>query len=38
MASKFTWIPVFKAVAGWLVDYEDRQPELVGILLRRVEN
>jgi len=32
MASKFTWIPVFKAVAGWLVDYEGRQPELVRIL------
>ncbi|CAN4280788.1 AAA family ATPase [Pseudoxanthomonas sp. LjRoot125] len=32
MASKFTWIPVFKAVASWLVDYENRQPELVGIL------
>ena len=32
MSSKFTWVPVFKAVAGWLVDFEDRQPELVGIL------
>lgn len=32
MASKFTWIPVFKAVAAWLADYESRQPELVGIL------
>ena len=32
MASKFTWISVFKAVAAWLVDYEGRQPELVGIL------
>lgn len=32
MASKFTWIPVFKAVAAWLVDYESRQPELVEIL------
>lgn len=32
MASKFTWIPVFKAVADWLAGYEARQPELVGIL------
>lgn len=32
MESKFTWIPVFKAVAAWLVDYESRQPELVGVL------
>lgn len=32
MTSKFTWIPVFKEVASWLVAYEDRQPELVEIL------
>lgn len=32
MSSKFTWVPVFKAVAAWLVDYESRQQELVGIL------
>lgn len=32
MASKFTWVPVFKAVAEWLAGYEGRQSELVGIL------
>ena len=32
MASKFTWVPVFKAVAEWLSGYEGRQSELVGIL------
>ena len=31
-ATAFTWIPVFRAVAAWLADYETRQPELVQIL------
>lgn len=32
MASKFTWVPAFKAVAGWLDTYESRQSELVSVL------
>ena len=28
----YTWIPTFKAVSQWLVDFEDRQEELVDIL------
>lgn len=31
-AATFTWIPVFRAVAEWLADYEARQPELIQIL------
>lgn len=34
IATGFTWIPVFKAVADWLVGYESRQPELIEILRR----
>lgn len=28
----YTWIPAFKAIADWIVDYEDRQEELVDVL------
>jgi len=31
-SATFTWIPVFRAVADWLVGYETRQPELMQIL------
>ncbi|QGM80350.1 AAA family ATPase [Otariodibacter oris] len=29
----YTWIPTFKAIADWLVDYKDRQEELIDILI-----
>ena len=29
---QYTWIPVFKAIADWIVDYEYKQEELVDIL------
>ena len=31
--ASYTWIPAFKAVSEWLVDYEDKQEELVDILI-----
>lgn len=30
--ASYTWIPAFKAVSQWLVDFEDKQEELVDIL------
>lgn len=32
VASKFTWVPIFDAVAEWISKYEDNQQELVNIL------
>lgn len=29
----FTWIPAFKAISDWLVDFEDKQEDLVDILI-----
>ncbi|MGP5135261.1 AAA family ATPase [Psychrobacter cibarius] len=31
---QYTWIPAFKAIADWIADYEDRQPELVNTLVK----
>ena len=31
---QYTWIPAFKAIADWIVDYEDKQEELVNILAK----
>jgi len=31
---QYTWIPAFKAIADWITDYEDRQPELVNTLAK----
>lgn len=31
---EYTWIPAFKAIADWITDYEDRQPELVNTLAK----
>ena len=30
---QYTWIPAFKAIADWIVDYEDKQEDLVDILI-----
>jgi len=30
--SQFSWVLVFKAISTWLIDYEDRQLELISIL------
>lgn len=30
---QFTWIPAFKAISDWLVDFEDKQEDLVDILI-----
>nr|WP_241878042.1 hypothetical protein [Psychrobacter sp. PraFG1]UNK04455.1 hypothetical protein MN210_08915 [Psychrobacter sp. PraFG1] len=30
--AKYTWIPAFKAISEWLVDFEDKQEQLVDIL------
>lgn len=30
--SEYNWVPLFKAIANWIADYEERQPELVQIL------
>ena len=32
MESTFTWIPLYSELAGLLVDWEDRQPELIACL------
>lgn len=31
---QYTWIPAFKAIADWIADYEDRQPDLVNTLVK----
>ena len=31
--ASYTWIPAFKAISYWLIDFEDRQEELVDILI-----
>ena len=31
---QYTWIPAFKAIADWIADYKDRQPELVNTLVK----
>ncbi|MGE6439951.1 AAA family ATPase [Psychrobacter sp. NPDC078409] len=30
---EFTWIPAFKAISDWLVDFENKQEDLVDILI-----
>ena len=30
---QFTWIPAFKAISDWLVDFEDKQEDLVDVLI-----
>ena len=30
--TEFTWIPAFRAIAEWLKNYRNRQPELIAIL------
>jgi 5-methylcytosine-specific restriction protein B len=30
--TQLTWIPAFRAIADWLLQYRDRQPELIAIL------
>ena len=30
--SQFTWIPAFQAIADWILEYENRQPELITLL------
>jgi hypothetical protein len=32
MESSFTWIPIYSELAGLLVDWEDRQPDLIACL------
>lgn len=33
-SEQYTWIPAFRAIADWIVDYEDKQEELVNILAK----
>ena len=37
-SEQYTWMPVFEAIANWIVDYEDNQERLLDILRRNGVN